>query len=95
LANIKSAKKRIEITRIRTERNKKRKSAIKHWEKEFINAINAGELGKAEENLRQAIRYINKARSKGTLHDNTANRKISRLTIRLNKAKQELSAKEA
>ncbi|MDI6601454.1 MAG: 30S ribosomal protein S20 [Thermoanaerobacteraceae bacterium] len=95
MANIKSAKKRIEITRIRTERNKRRKSAIKHWEKEFLNALNAGELNKAEENLRQAVKYINKARNKGALHDNTANRKISRLTIRLNKAKQGLTAKEA
>lgn len=95
MANIKSAKKRIEIAEIRTERNKKRKSAIKHWEKEFLNALNAGNLNKAEENLRLAVKYINKARSKGTLHDNTADRKISRLTIRLNKAKQDLTAKEA
>lgn len=95
MANIKSAKKRIEIAEIRTQRNKKRKSVIKHWEKEFLNSLNTGDFNKAEENLRQAVKYINKARSKGTLHDNTADRKISRLTIRLNKAKQGLTAKEA
>ncbi len=95
MANIKSAKKRIETAEINRERNKKRKSVIKHWEKEFANALNSGELNKAEENLRQAEKYINKARSKGTLHDNTAGRKISRLTMRLNKAKQNLTAKEA
>ncbi len=95
MANIKSAKKRIEIAETRRVRNRERKSVIKHWEKEFESSLNTGDISKAEENLKQSVKYINKARSKGTLHAGTASRKVSRLTIRLNKAKQNPTEKEA
>ncbi|MGB9858683.1 MAG: 30S ribosomal protein S20, partial [Moorellaceae bacterium] len=49
-------------------------------------ALAGGEMEKAKEQLRQAIRTIDKAVTKGVLHPNTAARKKSRLQLRFNRA---------
>ncbi|MGB9661537.1 MAG: 30S ribosomal protein S20 [Moorellaceae bacterium] len=86
MANTKSAKKRIELTRKRTLRNKSIKSMVKTAIKKFEIALAGGEMEKAKEQLRQAIRTIDKAVTKGVLHPNTAARKKSRLQLRFNRA---------
>jgi small subunit ribosomal protein S20 len=47
-------------------------------------AIQAKDVTKAKDALSEAVREINRARSKGVLHRNTASRKISRLTQEFN-----------
>jgi small subunit ribosomal protein S20 len=47
-------------------------------------AIQAKDAEQAKLTLSAAVREINKARSKGVLHENTASRKISRLTKEFN-----------
>lgn len=86
MANTKSAKKRIEIIRKRTLRNKSIKSMVKTAIKKFEVALAGGEIEQAREKLRQAIRTIDKAVTKGVLHPNTAARKKSRLQLRFNRA---------
>lgn len=54
--------------------------------KKFEIALAGGEMEKAKEQLRQAIRTIDKAVTKGVLHPNTAARKKSRLQLRFNRA---------
>ncbi len=85
MANIKSAKKRILVTKTRTARNKAIKSKVKTYIKKVDAAIAANDKTAADEALRTAISEINKAASKGVFHKNTASRKISRLTLAVNK----------
>lgn len=53
--------------------------------KKFDLALAGGEIEQARETLRQAIRTIDKAVTKGVLHPNTAARKKSRLQLRFNR----------
>ncbi|SKA94813.1 small subunit ribosomal protein S20 [Caloramator quimbayensis] len=85
MANIKSAIKRIQITKIRTERNKMVKSSIKTAIKKFEAAVEKGNYDEAKALLSQASHLIDKAAAKGVIHKNNAARKKSRLAIKLNK----------
>lgn len=85
MANIKSAKKRIVISKKREMRNKSVKSKVKTVIKKVEAAITAGNKAEAEEDLKVAISEISKAANKGIYHKNTAARKISRLTVAVNK----------
>ena len=85
MANIKSAKKRIEVIDKKTLRNKMIKSNVKTVIKKVEAAIAAGDKEAAQANLLVAISEINKAASKGVYHKNNASRKVSRLTAAVNK----------
>jgi len=85
MANIKSAKKRILVIETRTMRNKAIKSKVKTMIKKVEAAIAAKDKAAAEAALKVATSEISKAASKGVYHKNTAARKISRLTIAVNK----------
>ena len=85
MANIKSAKKRIEEIDKKTLRNKMIKSKVKTVIKKVEAAIAAGDKEAAQANLLVAISEINKAASKGVYHKNNASRKVSRLTAAVNK----------
>jgi small subunit ribosomal protein S20 len=86
LANIKSAKKRILVTQTKTERNKAIKSRVKTETKKVFAAVKSGDKAAAEKQLLVATSCIDKAKSKGVYHKNTAARKISRLTKVVNNA---------
>ena len=85
MANIKSAKKRIEVIDKKTLRNKMIKSKVKTVIKKVEAAIAAGDKEAAQANLLVAISEIDKAASKGVYHKNNASRKVSRLTAAVNK----------
>lgn len=85
MANIKSAKKRIKVIDTKTLRNKIIKSEVKTAIKKVISAIEAQDKALAEGQLLQAVSAIDKAAAKGIYHKKTASRKISRLTIMVNK----------
>lgn len=85
LANIKSAKKRILVTEAKTARNKSIKSAVKTSIKKVDAAITQDNKAAAQEALLAATSEISKAASKGVYHQNTAARKVSRLTKAVNK----------
>ncbi len=88
MANIKSAKKRIDTNNRQRGENKFVKSTISTYVKGFRKLIAEGKIAEAESKLVDTISYIDSACSKGVLHKNNASRKISRLTLALNKAKQ-------
>jgi small subunit ribosomal protein S20 len=77
MANHKSALKRIRQTEKRSALNSGRISRIKTFVKKFISSLGSGEAVSA---FSCAQSEIQKGVSKGTLHKNTANRKISRLS---------------
>ena len=85
LANIKSAKKRILVSRTREERNKAIRSGVKTAVKKVYAAIDAHDKEAAKAALVNATSVIEKATSKGVYHKNYASRKISRLSLAVNK----------
>ena len=85
MANIKSAKKRILVIETKTLRNKTIKSKIKTLVQKVELAVAENDKAAAEAALKVATSEISKAASKGVFHKNTAARKISRLTLAVNK----------
>ena len=84
LANIKSAKKRILVSKKRADRNKSVRSRIKTAVKKVEVAIEAGDKAAATDALRAAVSELDKATKKGIYHKNTTARKVSRLTKAVN-----------
>ena len=89
MANIKSAKKRVLTSEKRAAANKSVKSGVKTATKKVYAAIDAGDREAAGKALNAAISSIEKAGSKGVYHANTVSRKVSRLTLAVNKMDQE------
>ena len=85
MANIKSAKKRILVTEKKEERNKAIRSAVKTAVKKVYAAIDANDAEAAKAALLGATSAIDKATRKGVYHKNYASRKISRLSLAVNK----------
>ena len=82
--NIKSAKKRVLLSRASNERNKAAKSALKTTIKKFDAAVVSGNREEAAAAYKNAVKAIDKAVNKGILHKNNAARKKSSLTLKLN-----------
>ena len=87
MANIKSAKKRIRVIDKKTARNRRIKNHLKTVLKDFEAALAEGNMETAGEKLKLAEKKLMQAESKGTIHKNTASRKVSRLTKQFNNAK--------
>ena len=85
MANIKSAKKRIEVAQIRNDRNKAIKSGVKTAMKKVFAAIEGGNKEAAQAELVNATKVIEMAASKGVYHKNNVARKVSRLSKAVNK----------
>ncbi len=81
-----SALKRVRQSEKRRRRNQFWKSTIKTLTKKVEAAVSSGDKDTAQKMVREAIRIISKARSKGVIHRNTAARKISRITKKVNRA---------
>ncbi|MEW6419420.1 MAG: 30S ribosomal protein S20 [Nitrospirota bacterium] len=64
--------------------NKAIRSVVKTVIKKVETAIASGNREDAGKSLIEAIKALNKAASKGVIHKNTASRKISRLTRKVN-----------
>ena len=87
MANIKSAKKRIRVIDKKTARNRRIKNHLKTVLKDFEAALAEGNMETAGEKLKLAEKKLMQAASKGTIHKNTASRKVSRLTKQFKNAK--------
>ena len=85
MANIKSAKKRVLVAARNAERNKAVRSRVKTYVKKVNAAVESGDKAAALEALKAAVIELDKAASKGVYHKNTTSRKISRLTLMVNK----------
>ena len=83
MPNIKSAKKRFEISNRNRLRNAAAKSAIKTAIKKFESAVANGEREQAQAAYKNMVKTLDKAVTKGFLHKNTVARKKSRLSKNL------------
>lgn len=87
MPNIKSAKKRVKVIEKKTLRNNMIKSAYKTAVKKFEQAIESGNLEEAKVLFSEATKKIDQACTKGVIVKNTAARKKSSLSKKLNAIK--------
>lgn len=85
LPNIKSAKKRVLVSEAKAARNKAARSSLKTYLKKFDVAVAAGNRAEAESAYATAVKKVDQAVGKGLLHKNTAARRKSSLTRKLNR----------
>lgn len=85
MPNIKSSKKDVIRSKIAYEKNKAEKTALKTVVKKFDASLEAGDRAVAEGAYKAAVVAVDKAVKNGILHKNTAARKKSSMTLRLNK----------
>ncbi|HOO23046.1 MAG TPA: 30S ribosomal protein S20 [Clostridia bacterium] len=88
MANIKSQKKRILISREENARNTSKKSAIKTAMKKYEAAVAAKDFAKASELFPGLVSMIDSAKSDGIYHINTAARKKARIAKMLDSIRQ-------
>ena len=86
MPNIKSAKKRVKIIEKKTLTNNMIKTGYKSALKKFEEAIAAGNLEEAKTLFSEATKKIDQACTKGVIVKNTAARKKSSLSKKLNAA---------
>jgi small subunit ribosomal protein S20 len=84
LATHKSAEKRNRQNKKRRVRNMSTKSLVKTMTKKVIKAVGEKDQEGAKKKLLEAVVAIDKAASKRVFHKNTAARKISKLTRKVN-----------
>lgn len=84
MPNIKSAEKRVLVTKVKTERNKAAKSLLKTNLKKFDAAVANGDRSEADSAYKAAVKTVDQAVTRGLLHKNNAARKKSQLTLKLN-----------
>ena len=85
MANHKSAEKRNRQSQVRRIRNRANRTRMRGAIKAVDSAIATGVQDDAVAALNIAIPVIAKTASKGTIHKKNASRKVSRLTMRVNK----------
>lgn len=89
MANTKSAKKQARKNDKRRLKNLARKTAIKTAIKKVNASIEQGlDSEKIQTLMQDVAAKLSRAKGKGVIHANTASRKLSRLTKKLNKAEK-------
>lgn len=83
MANHKSAEKRIRSSERKRSNNRRVKSILKTREKLLLKELNSKTKTDAKKNLNLIFSIIDKAKKSGVLHKNTANRKKSRLSLKM------------
>lgn len=84
MPNIKSAKKRVLVTSVKTLQNRMVKSTLRTAVRKFNVACDQGDKDKAATEMNTAIKSIDKAAAKGVIHKNNAAHKKSSIALRYN-----------
>ena len=84
MPNIKSAKKRVKVISAKTLQNKMFKNSLRTIVKKFNAAVESGDKAAAEVAYKDAVKKIDQAAARGTLHKNNAAHKKSQFTLKLN-----------
>ncbi len=83
MPNIRSSKKDVRRTKVRTLRNKARKADVKTWKKKVLTALASGDEKAAQEAYNKFASATDKAAKKNTIHKNKASRLKSRMALKL------------
>ncbi|MCB6365211.1 30S ribosomal protein S20 [Intestinibacillus massiliensis] len=84
MPNIKSAKKRVKVTKVKNMQNQVVKSALKTILKKYDAAVASGDKQAAEAAYKVAVKAVDQAAAKHIMHKNNAANKKSALTLKLN-----------
>ena len=87
MPNIKSAKKRVKVTKIKDARNQAARSQLRTMLKKFDVAVASEDKAAAEVAYKAAVKALDKAAASNLIHKNNAANKKSALTLKLNAAK--------
>lgn len=88
MPNIKSQKKRVLISQRENAVNTSKRSRVRNAIKKYELAIANKDIATAEKLLPETISLIDRAKSDGIYHANTASRKVARLSKMLDEAKK-------
>lgn len=88
MPNIKSQKKRVLISQKENIANTSKRSRVRNAVKKYEIAIESKDIATAEKLLPETVSLINRAKSDGIYHANTASRKIARLSKQLDELKK-------
>lgn len=95
MANIKSAIKRINVTKTKNNQNRPVKTQISNEIKKFKAALAANELKHAESQLNVVFSVLDAAAIDNVIHKNKADRQKSKLAAALNAAQKASKKKSA
>ncbi len=84
MANIKSAKKRVKVNAVKALQNQMFKSRMRTIIKKYDAALASGDKSAAQDAYKLAVKVIDQAVCRGIIHKNTAARKKSSFTLKLN-----------
>lgn len=84
MPNIKSAEKRVALSRAQNAKNKAAKSALRTAVKKFDTAVVNGDKEAAAVNYTAAVKAVDKAAGKNLIHKNNAAHKKSQMAHKLN-----------
>ena len=84
MANIKSAKKRVLVTKAKTLQNQIFKTQMRTLVKKYNAAVESGDKEAATAAYKLAVKKIDQAVCRGILHKNNAAHKKSEFTLKLN-----------
>ncbi len=87
MPNTKSAERRMRNSARKQSHNRSIKSRLHTAERKYLALLEEGKKDDAAKSFRSLSSLFDKAAKRGTVHKATANRKKSRLAIRLAKAK--------
>ena len=87
MPNIKSAKKRIDVTLRNKEINKSNKSELNTALKKMNKTIEAGDKKQAETTLSSTFKILDENVTKGTIHKNKADRKKAEVAKKVSQMK--------
>ncbi|MCI6926083.1 30S ribosomal protein S20 [Butyricicoccus porcorum] len=87
MPNIKSAKKRVKVTKVKDARNQAARSQLRTILKKFDTAVAGEDKAAAESAYKTAVKALDKAAAGHLIHKNKAANKKSALTLKLNASK--------
>ena len=87
MPNTNSAKKRLRQNEAQREQNRSVKSTLRTQLRKVREAVQAGDIAKAEEEYRSAAKKLDRAGAHNLIHPNAAARTKSRLQSMIKKAK--------
>ena len=87
MPNIKSAKKRVLVTKVKDARNQAARSQLRTILKKFDAAVASEDKTAAESAYKTAVKALDKAAASKLIHKNKAANKKSALTLKLNASK--------
>ncbi|MEO2065560.1 SSU ribosomal protein S20P [Thermovibrio guaymasensis] len=94
MPNTKSAKKRLRQNIKRRERNRYYVRRMKTEAKKVLEAVAQKDLERAKEQLRVAMKWIERAAARGAIHKNEAARRQSRVASAVAKLEKELAGQQ-